>query len=959
MYKIVAGDYIVHMSGSIDKDFTALECKLDHSLNKSGTLTCKVPPNNYAFVNGALKKLQVPVIVYYNDVEIWRGRILDLTQDFNKQVTFKCEGWLSVLCDSIVRPENNIRVALTKKNAVKQLQKLIDNHNAQMEANKHFTLFTKGFPSDETDPDDHKEIPDTDGTSIHELALQVLEGLWGDGDERRERLTAAGYDYEAVQAEVNRIVWSGEYDEYSEANTLLATPGITETDVEAPTVTKTGPTASDIILLAQSYLGLVEGDEKHQEIINTYNSWVPLPRNYRMDLEQPWCDAFVSAIFIMAGGVDLLGGTECYVDSHIAIFTEKGIWTNDTQRVPNPGDLITFNWDGDYETDHIGIVVSVQNNTITTIEGNTSDTVGYQTYEVGDSVIRGYAVPNYGESESGPRAAETNEGYYNTLDYIMDKFVNNEDIGGVIWCEANNLYYYADGNFKEIDNPQSIVFGSNLLDFTNFVDASEVYTCMIPVGKDGLLLNGSRRTPTGDTLYGVDVSGWQDQHTAADWANTGLDFAILRVTERNGKDTMFDINYDGCKNAGMLVGGYKYSYAYSAADSKREAEEVVEALEGRALDLPIFIDLEWEEQEDFGETMIRDIILEFENVVVNAGYKFGIYCNKNWYENIIPEDCRTKYDFWIASIPNPDDGQIHEDLKPNYEDCNLVCWQYSFNGTVPGMTETFDMDILYSDYGNSSRMVYSNSGYGTDYIVNDQGVAIFGRIFRSVEFPEADDVGTLRTLAEAKLQRAIEEATTIEISAFDLSILDVSYGSIALGCRCRITSKPHGIDADYICSGISIDLCNPANNVYTFGAGLKTLTSNYNRLYSSVYNGANVITNYIITDDDSATKKTDITYSIVSKRVEFNAIRFYKLGTTVYLSFVATFKKKVANTSSIMKFSADYAPDIQSVGIAYDETTDKNYTMKATSDGQLVVNNNKEIAVGDVVSGNLTWQYRS
>ena len=77
------------------------------------------------------------------------------------------------------------------------------------------------------------------------------------------------------------------------------------------------------------------------------------------------------------------------------------------------------------------------------------------------------------------------------------------------------------------------------------------------------------------------------------------------------------------------------------------------------------------------------------------------------------------------------------------------------------------------------------------------------------------------------------------------------------------------------------------------------------------------------------------------------------------MSFVATFKKKVANTSSIMKFSADYAPDIQSVGIAYDETTNKNYTMKVTSDGQLVVNNNKEIAVDDVVSGNLTWQYRS
>ena len=40
--------------------------------------------------------------------------------------------------------------------------------------------------------------------SIEELANEVIHGDWGNGDERRNRLTAAGYDYNAVQAEVNR-----------------------------------------------------------------------------------------------------------------------------------------------------------------------------------------------------------------------------------------------------------------------------------------------------------------------------------------------------------------------------------------------------------------------------------------------------------------------------------------------------------------------------------------------------------------------------------------------------------------------------------------------------------------------------------------------------------------------------------------------------------------------------------
>ena len=38
-----------------------------------------------------------------------------------------------------------------------------------------------------------------------ELAREVLDGKWGNGAERKERITAAGYDYDAVQAEVNRL----------------------------------------------------------------------------------------------------------------------------------------------------------------------------------------------------------------------------------------------------------------------------------------------------------------------------------------------------------------------------------------------------------------------------------------------------------------------------------------------------------------------------------------------------------------------------------------------------------------------------------------------------------------------------------------------------------------------------------------------------------------------------------
>lgn len=42
--------------------------------------------------------------------------------------------------------------------------------------------------------------------TVEEIANEVINGLWGNGDERKTRLTAAGYDYDAVQARVNELL---------------------------------------------------------------------------------------------------------------------------------------------------------------------------------------------------------------------------------------------------------------------------------------------------------------------------------------------------------------------------------------------------------------------------------------------------------------------------------------------------------------------------------------------------------------------------------------------------------------------------------------------------------------------------------------------------------------------------------------------------------------------------------
>ena len=69
--------------------------------------------------------------------------------------------------------------------------------------NGGFNDFTKSA-SDDSKPATPASV--TPAKTVDELAQEVLDGKWGNGTDRKERLTAAGYDYSAVQAKVNALV---------------------------------------------------------------------------------------------------------------------------------------------------------------------------------------------------------------------------------------------------------------------------------------------------------------------------------------------------------------------------------------------------------------------------------------------------------------------------------------------------------------------------------------------------------------------------------------------------------------------------------------------------------------------------------------------------------------------------------------------------------------------------------
>ena len=54
-----------------------------------------------------------------------------------------------------------------------------------------------------------KPAPKPAKKSNAEIAKEVMNGLWGNGDDRKKRLQAAGYNYSAIQAEVNKLAGGG------------------------------------------------------------------------------------------------------------------------------------------------------------------------------------------------------------------------------------------------------------------------------------------------------------------------------------------------------------------------------------------------------------------------------------------------------------------------------------------------------------------------------------------------------------------------------------------------------------------------------------------------------------------------------------------------------------------------------------------------------------------------------
>ena len=160
--------------------------------------------------------------------------------------------------------------------------------------------------------------------------------------------------------------------------------------------------AYKVVEQARAWLGLQETDGSYRQILDTYNTYRPLPRGHKMTVKDPWCAAFVTAVAVKVGYTDIIP-PECSCTRMIKLLQKMGAWDERDSRVPNSGELIFYNWEakqtGDDATDadHVGIVESVKDGQISVIEGNYQNKVKRRYIPVNHKYIRGYGVPKYAD----------------------------------------------------------------------------------------------------------------------------------------------------------------------------------------------------------------------------------------------------------------------------------------------------------------------------------------------------------------------------------------------------------------------------------------------------------------------------------------------------------------------------------------------------------------------------------
>lgn len=218
---------------------------------------------------------------------------------------------------------------------------------------------------------------------------------------------------------------------------------------------------------------------------------------------------------------------------------------------------------------------------------------------------------------------------------------------------------------------------------------------------------------TEDMTFGIDVAKYQG---TIDWqqvAQSGVDFAIVRVgyrTQVSGEitaDSNAKYNLQEAQKHGIKLGAYFFSTAVTKEEAVEEANWVADYISQYAITYPVVYNCEGyndpeNRQYSLTKTERTDIALAFLEAVESRGYEAMFYASRNEMEDdVLWEVSRieTDYKIWVAQYP---EVPYPETESSSYSGIHHM-WQYTRNGSVPGISQPTDLNVGYFGYDGTEK----------------------------------------------------------------------------------------------------------------------------------------------------------------------------------------------------------------------------------------------------------------
>ncbi len=207
---------------------------------------------------------------------------------------------------------------------------------------------------------------------------------------------------------------------------------------------------------------------------------------------------------------------------------------------------------------------------------------------------------------------------------------------------------------------------------------------------------------------GNDLSGWNPVENYHKLAAAGCEFTILKAIKATLQpDKLFETHYKGCGEAGIpVIGVYTYSYANTVEKARTAIKACIDVTNRICAEYPLYtkpkrfyLDLEDVKMRGLGKNIV-DIINTYKMYAEEAGYELCIYTYQNYYTNYIKPylPYLQEIKFWMAKYPSTEVTTFKDKLPCcNMNIPNMLGWQYSSKGKVPGITGYADMNVWFED----------------------------------------------------------------------------------------------------------------------------------------------------------------------------------------------------------------------------------------------------------------------